>query len=97
MNLFSEMHGTDVPRPTAGRFIDWTPWPYGGGWHNWQPGWKSWETAETLSGRIGGCKLYVCGESYSQAQGWVEGALESTESMLQKSFGLSAPDWLDGK
>lgn len=93
----SQMHGVDVPEPTAGRFIDWTCWPYGGGWHNWQPGWKSWETAETLSGTIGGCRLYVCGEAYSQAQGWVEGALESTESMLQKSFGLAAPDWLDGK
>lgn len=93
----SEMHGVDVPQPTAGRFIDWTCWPYGGGWHNWQPGWKSWETVAALGRPIGGGNLYVCGEAYSQAQGWVEGALESTENMLRESFGLAVPDWLDSQ
>jgi len=91
----SVMHGVEVPQPTAGRFIDWTCWPYGGGWHNWQPGWKSWETAADLCRPLNGEPIHVCGETYSQAQGWVQGALESTEFMLREGFGLAAPDWLD--
>lgn len=30
--------------------------------------------------------VYVCGESYSMRQAWVEGALEHTEAMLKKFF-----------
>jgi hypothetical protein len=32
--------------------------------------------------------LYICGEAYSDAQGWVEGALQTADLMLAK-FGLS--------
>ncbi|NEZ04321.1 FAD-dependent oxidoreductase [Wenzhouxiangella sp. XN201] len=91
----SEMHGVDVPQPTAGRFIDWTHWPYGGGWHNWLPGWKSWEVTESMCAPITGLPVHLCGETYSTAQGWVEGALQTTEDMLQRCFHLSAPDWLN--
>ena len=30
--------------------------------------------------------VYVCGESYSTKQAWMEGALEHAEAMLQKFF-----------
>jgi len=92
-----EMHGVDVPEPIAGRFIDWSPWPYGGGWHSWMPGWKSWEVTEAMCAPVTGLPLHVCGESYSTAQGWSEGALQSAEDMLQRCFGLSAPDWLQAQ
>jgi monoamine oxidase len=91
----SDMHGVDVPSPTAGRFIDWTRWPYGGGWHNWLPGWKSWEVTETMCAPVAGLPVHLCGETYSTAQGWVEGALRSTEDMLKRCFDLPPPDWLD--
>jgi hypothetical protein len=35
----------------------------------------------------------VCGEAYSRNQGWVEGALETTELMLQEHFDLKRPTW----
>ncbi|MEE4303056.1 MAG: NAD(P)/FAD-dependent oxidoreductase [Wenzhouxiangella sp.] len=91
----SEMHGVDVPKPTAGCFIDWSLWPYGGGWHSWMPGWKSWEVTDAMCAPVNGLPLHICGESYSTAQGWSEGALQSAEDMLQRCFGLAAPDWLD--
>ncbi|NBB93204.1 MAG: NAD(P)-binding protein [Gammaproteobacteria bacterium] len=91
----SEMHGVDVPHPTAGRFIDWSVWPYGGGWHSWMPGWKSWEVTDAMCAPVPGLALHVCGESYSTAQGWSEGALRSAEDMLRRCFDLAAPDWLD--
>jgi monoamine oxidase len=28
--------------------------------------------------------LYICGEAYSDAQGWVEGALQTADMMLAK-------------
>ena len=31
-------------------------------------------------------------EAYSNGQGWVEGALETAELVLQHKFGLSSPD-----
>ena len=31
--------------------------------------------------------LFICGEAYSDAQGWVEGALQTADMMLEK-FGL---------
>lgn len=89
----SRMHGVDVPAPTDGLFVDWTRPPYGGAWHNWQPGWKSWEMSVTMRRPVADCSLFVCGEAYSGAQGWTEGALESAEAMLEEHFGLERLDW----
>ncbi len=33
--------------------------------------------------------LYICGEAYSDAQGWVEGALQTADMMLEK-LGIGA-------
>ncbi|MEO6935158.1 MAG: hypothetical protein ABI171_07420 [Collimonas sp.] len=38
---------------------------------------------------LGQQPLYICGEAYSDAQGWVEGALQTADMMLAK-FGLEA-------
>ena len=39
--------------------------------------------------------IHICGEAYSDQQGWVEGALCEAEKMLQgPSFKLSWPSWL---
>ncbi len=91
----SAMHGVTVPQPSSGLFIDWAQPPYGGGWHNWQPGYKSWEVAARMARPDPSLPLHVCGEAFSNAQGWTEGALASAEAMLQTEFGLAAPAWLD--
>ena len=38
--------------------------------------------------------IYVCGEAYSNAQGWIEGALQTAEHVLEQEFKLARPDWL---
>ena len=44
---------------------------------------------------IPGRALYICGEAYSPYnQSWVEGAIERTETMLHRHFGLKPPGWL---
>jgi hypothetical protein len=40
--------------------------------------------------------VFICGEAYSHGQGWVEGALETAEAMLQGHFGLRPPPYLAG-
>ena len=43
---------------------------------------------------ISGTNLYSCGEAWSTHQGWVEGALETSDNILERDFGLPAPTWL---
>ncbi|HEX3808307.1 MAG TPA: FAD-dependent oxidoreductase [Rhizomicrobium sp.] len=101
--LASEVHrqaglvfNTAPPAPLAACFQDWTADPFGGGWHFWGKGKDSAELAGTLLKPIPDRHLYICGEAYAAyaAAGWVEGALERAETMLQKHFALPAPDWL---
>lgn len=91
----SEMHGIDVPEPKAGIFVNWSCPPYGAGWHSWLPGWESYKVMSRLRDIADGHGVYVCGEAFSAYQGWVEGALTSTEVLLQQKFSMKAPEWLN--
>jgi monoamine oxidase len=90
-----EMHGNPggIPQPIAGAYRDWGEDPFGGGANFWHVGVESYEVAERIMRPKRSLPVYVCGESYSHGQGWVEGALETTEEMLQKHFGLPKPPW----
>ncbi|KZN59550.1 amine oxidoreductase [Pseudoalteromonas luteoviolacea CPMOR-1] len=59
---------------------------FGFGVHQWAVGANDKEVMETLSEPLP--NLYTCGEAFSDYQGWVEGALRSTDLALEKSFGL---------
>ena len=84
---------TDL-QPLAARFQDWTTEPYGGGWHYYALGHDGVADSAAMLNPMPGRPLYVVGEAYSHAQGWVEGALERAETMLQRHFGLHTPPWL---
>lgn len=90
----SEMHGVAVPTPSQGIFVNWAAQPYGGGWHAWLPGWRSYDVMASLRRPSAEINLHVCGEVACANEGWVEGALTSAEVMLQEQFGLNEPDWL---
>jgi len=79
--------------PLAAYFQDWTAEPYGGGWHYYAPGHDGVADAAAMLKPLPDRPLHVCGEAYSLAQGWVEGALERAETMLQRHFGLKKPGW----
>jgi monoamine oxidase len=81
-------------KPLAARFQDWSADPYGGGWHYYALGHDGVADAAAMLKPLPDRELYVCGEAYSLAQGWVEGALERAETLLQRYFGLHAPAWL---
>lgn len=90
----SLLHGVAVPAPYWATLQDWSKDPYGGGWHFWKVGRKSWEVMPRIRRPVAGAPLYICGEAYSDAQGWVEGALRTAEHVLRDQLGLTRPSWM---
>ena len=86
------MHGvTYAPLPYDAAYRDWAEDPYGGGVNFWQIHAKSWEVIPAIVNPRPGIPVYICGEAYSHEQGWVEGALQTAEIMLQQHFKLPPP------
>lgn len=82
------IHGLDyTPEVRHAAFRDWGDDPFGGGWNSWNVGVKSWEVKERMIRPFDDIPLHICGEAYSDAQGWVEGALQTADMMLA-TFGL---------
>jgi monoamine oxidase len=79
--------GKTALKPLAARFQDWTVDPHGGGWHYYALGHDGVADAEAILKPMADRDLFVCGEAYSHAQGWVEGALERTDVVLKRWFG----------
>jgi monoamine oxidase len=73
-----------TPDVRSAAFRDWGEDPYGGGWNSWNIGVKSGEVRDAIVNPIKNCPLYICGEAYSNAQGWVEGALQTADIMLKQ-------------
>ena len=99
-NMIAELHRQVVelhdvrsaPLPYAAAWFDWGQDPYGGGVNFWNPGVKSWELIPRVAHPRPELPVFIVGEAYSKAQGWVEGALQTSELVLQGSyFGLEAP------
>lgn len=89
------VYQTAPPKPLAACFQDWTAAPYGGGWHYWSQGCDGRQLADRAMQPLPGRNLFICGEAYGiYSAGWVEGALERAETMLQRHFGLKNPAWL---
>lgn len=84
-----------VPEPYSAAYHDWSADPYGAGWHGWKAGYKFWEIMPRMRHPIPDENVFICGEAYSLNQGWVEGALQTAELMLEEHFGLDRPRaWL---
>jgi hypothetical protein len=90
-----EMHGVaDAPLPIDAAYMDWMNAPYGGAVHFWNPGYKSWEVLDKMIQPVAGVNAFIVGESYSTNQTWVEGALQTSELLLQGKLGLAKPAWV---
>jgi monoamine oxidase len=84
-----EMHGVPrAPKPYAAVYHDWIDDPFGGGVNFWNIGVKSWRVIPRMAHPVAAAPVYVCGEAYSDAQGWVEGALRTAELVLTKQFNM---------
>ena len=98
MKQIRELHGPQVgpiPEPYVTWFKDWTQDPFGGGYHGWKAGVPVREVMQYMRAPMSGEAIHICGEAYSDQQGWVEGAFCVAERMLQKHFHMTWPTWLD--
>lgn len=90
-----EIHNLEyIPDPYDAAYMDWGTDPYGGGYNLWKIHAKSWEIIPKMIQPVPEVPVYICGEAYSEDQGWVEGALQTAELMLQNHFQLYSPEWL---
>ena len=64
---------------------DWARAPYGAANHGWQPGVRSWKVMDAFKAfdfGSGAQNVHIVGEAYSDYQGFIEGALNSSELAL---------------
>lgn len=86
--------GDCPPTPRGALYFDWGSEPFGAAWHGWAPHFKSWDIRPFMRRPNPHLDLFICGEAYSQRNGWVEGALNSAELALEQ-FGLTRPHWIN--
>ncbi len=96
MKQLRELHGPEVliPDPYITWFKDWTDDPFGAGYHAWKAGFEVKDVMPYMRKPLETENIHICGEAYSDQQGWVEGAFCVAEKMLQEHFGLQRPTWL---
>ncbi|GAA4160243.1 hypothetical protein GCM10022217_24000 [Chryseobacterium ginsenosidimutans] len=96
MNQLRELHGDQVtiPEPYVTYFKDWTDDPFGAGYHAWKAGYSVENVMPYMRKPVADEQIHICGEAYSDQQGWVEGAFCEAEKMLQEYFGMHRPIWL---
>jgi hypothetical protein len=79
-----EIHGQAVPEPVAGIYMDWNDPPFYAGWHTWVVG-SDPDQCDVAHYQPNDCNwsgLHFCGEAWSRDQGWIEGALKTSERVL---------------
>ncbi|UFH32697.1 FAD-dependent oxidoreductase [Chryseobacterium sp. C-71] len=96
MNQLRELHGDDVtiPDPYVTYFRDWTDEPFGAGYHAWKAGFSVENVMPYMRKPVTDEQIHICGEAYSDQQGWVEGAFCEAEKMLNEYFSVDRPHWL---
>jgi monoamine oxidase len=84
------IHGLSyTPAVRNAAFRDWGDDPFGGGWNSWNIGVRSWDVKQKIVKPFDERNFFICGEAYSDAQGWVEGALQTADMVLEK-LGIKA-------
>ncbi len=80
----AEIHGVKAAdiQPVKVFFKDWAEDPFGGGWNFWNIGVQSSQVMKAIIKPDSTVPLYICGDAYSNWQGWVEGALETANMVL---------------
>jgi len=85
---------TDAPEPYYAHFQNWTKEPWGAGWHAFTAGHNDNTLIPQILQPLPDEQIYICGECWSNVQGWVQGALNTSETMLQTKLSLAWPSWL---
>ena len=73
----NKIFGGKVPQPTYFKIHYWSV-----GAHHWKPDYNSDKISSLILNPSN--NIYICGEAFSQKQAWVEGALETSEIIIDK-------------
>jgi lysine 2-monooxygenase len=93
--MLLEMHHVEKACMPAVAFCqNWSAAPYGVAWHVWRPNFREDEVIPVMRQPLPDERVYIAGECWSNVPGSVQGALNSSECLLQDCLGLDWPDWL---
>lgn len=91
----TEVHDQkEIASPYSAVYHDWAQEPFGGGWHEWKANYRIDEIMCRMRHPVEEEDIYITGSAYSYSQAWVEGALNTAESVLSEFFELDRPGWL---
>ena len=81
----------EVPtEPVGSAFMHWGSDPHEIGWCFWRAGFNSDEVMAAALRPDPRLAVYLCGETFSRSQSWVEGALETAEAVTQRLLEVPA-------
>lgn len=85
---FCRFMGIDPKRIVSYGIRHWGTEPYGAACHLWKPGIKSWTVPDKVAAfsleRNGPANVHICGEAFSDYQGFIEGALRTAHDVMGK-------------
>ena len=83
--LLREIHPTvDIPDPDGSAFMHWGSDPHETGWSFWSAGYRSDDIIELATQPEPDVPIFIAGEAFSRNQGWVEGALETAQAVVDR-------------
>ena len=83
-NLRAIHRDADVPSPRGSAFMHWGSDPREIAWTFWRAGSNSDEAMVTARQPDPGVPIHICGETFSRAQAWVEGALTTAHDLADQ-------------
>jgi monoamine oxidase len=83
-NLRAIHPGAAVPEPIGSAFMHWGSDAREIGWTFWRPGANSDEAMSTALHPDPNLPIHICGETFSRAQAWVEGALGTAQTLSER-------------
>jgi len=84
--MFGRKFQKTLPEPVAAFTEDWSEAASGAAFHMWSKGSNPAHVMHSTLCPVPAQKLNICGEAWSQRQGWIEGALESVDMMLEREI-----------
>jgi|JI6StandDraft_1071083.scaffolds.fasta_scaffold04574_7 hypothetical protein len=70
-------------------YENWTKDPFGGGYHNWKSGYDIEEVMKAVRRPWKQHNIFIVGEAFSNLTGWVEGAFQTAEHVVQEEYKVS--------
>lgn len=73
-----DLYKINPPKPESVHFHYWDS-----GFHTWMPGYNSENISKQILKPYDDKEIYICGESYSMKQGWIEGSLKTAFKVIK--------------